>query len=198
MKWVSAGSFFWTSAKCLQMSSVLQCVYQGGLASLLPNPSKFAGVALSGILICLTKDPEFSPWRYGHNRLTELPIEQHFSYLRQQSPNSQLTSQKFLASSVQSVSEEGYFCGPFSMAMLNYRGYTYYLQDLHVAFTCTLTLQVPLTNGVLPHDFSTLPPFLGGHRSIPAPQVEIAGRSLPSTVLPHRRLRSLLFRSGIG
>ena len=53
------------------------------------------GVALSGILICLTKDPEFSPWRFGHNRLTELPIEQHFSYLRQQSPNSQLTSRSF-------------------------------------------------------------------------------------------------------
>lgn len=53
------------------------------------------GVALSGILICITKDPEFSPWRFGHNRLTELPIEQHFSYLRQQSPNSQLTSRSF-------------------------------------------------------------------------------------------------------
>ena len=53
------------------------------------------GCALSGILLCISKPEEFSPWRHGRTRLTELPIEQHFSYLRQQSPNSQLSARAF-------------------------------------------------------------------------------------------------------
>lgn len=49
------------------------------------------GVALSTVLIAISKTPDFQPWTYGHARLSELPVEEWFSYLRNQSNNSQLT-----------------------------------------------------------------------------------------------------------
>lgn len=51
--------------------------------------------ALAGVVLCLTKDPSFQPWCHGNLRLSELPIEQWFSFLRSQSPNSQLSCRSF-------------------------------------------------------------------------------------------------------
>ena len=33
------------------------------------------GVALSTVLIAISKTPDFQPWTYGHARLSELPVE---------------------------------------------------------------------------------------------------------------------------
>ena len=43
----------------------------------------------------ITKDVDFEPWRYGSARMTEISIEEHFSMLRRQSGNSQLTARAF-------------------------------------------------------------------------------------------------------
>ena len=51
--------------------------------------------SLVGILICISKDETWSPWQHGHSRLSELSIEEHFAYLRQQSPNAQLSARAF-------------------------------------------------------------------------------------------------------
>ena len=55
--------------------------------------------ALSAVVLCITKDRSFSPWRWGNARLSELPIEQWFSHLRSQSPNSQLSTRAFFQAS---------------------------------------------------------------------------------------------------
>ena len=57
------------------------------------------GCCLSVVAIALTLDPNWQPWRHGHARLTELPIEQWFSFLRSQSPNSQLSARAFFQAS---------------------------------------------------------------------------------------------------
>eukprot|EP00438_Fugacium_kawagutii_P008763 Skav206806 [mRNA] locus=scaffold1990:253368:261683:- [translate_table: standard] len=50
---------------------------------------------LSGILLCITKDANFEPWKFGEARLTELPIEEFFSFCRRQSANSQLSARAY-------------------------------------------------------------------------------------------------------
>ena len=50
---------------------------------------------LAGVLVTLTKNDEFNPWCCGQTRLTELPIEEHFSFLRRQSPNAQLSARGY-------------------------------------------------------------------------------------------------------
>ena len=50
---------------------------------------------LSGILVAVTKDVHFNPWQFGQVRLSELPIEEHFSFCRRQSANSQLSARAF-------------------------------------------------------------------------------------------------------
>ena len=134
MKWVSAGSFFWTSAKCLQMSSVLQCVYQGGLASLLPNPSKFAGGGFEWNLDLPHKGPRVFTMALRSQPIDGASHRTAFLVLTATIAKLPAHIQKFLASSVQSVSEEGYFCGPFSMAMLNYQR----VYILSPRFTCCI------------------------------------------------------------
>ena len=57
--------------------------------------SNLQAACLSGILVCLTKDVHFNPWHFGQVRLSELPIEEHFSYCRRQSSNSQLSARAF-------------------------------------------------------------------------------------------------------
>lgn len=57
--------------------------------------SNLMSCALSGVALCLTKDPSFQPWCNGHLRLSEIPIEQWFLFLRSQSPNSQLSARSF-------------------------------------------------------------------------------------------------------
>eukprot|EP00435_Cladocopium_sp_Y103_P026569 s3829_g6.t1 len=57
------------------------------------------GCCLSIISIALTLNPSWQPWRHGHARLSELPIEQWFSFLRAQSPNSQLSARGFFQAS---------------------------------------------------------------------------------------------------
>eukprot|EP00435_Cladocopium_sp_Y103_P036995 s1840_g9.t1 len=52
-------------------------------------------VCLAGVLVTITKEKEFEPWRFGSARMTEISIEEHFSMLRRQSGNSQLTCRAF-------------------------------------------------------------------------------------------------------
>lgn len=61
-------------------------------------------VALVTALMCHTKPASFCPWIEGFGRITELPIEQWFGFLRGQSQNAQLsTRQFFFASARQSL-----------------------------------------------------------------------------------------------
>lgn len=57
--------------------------------------SNLQATCLSGILVTLTKPTDFDPWTRGHCRLSELPIEEHFSLLRRQSGNAQLSCRGF-------------------------------------------------------------------------------------------------------
>ena len=57
--------------------------------------SNLQSCALAGVLVTLTLDEHFQPWKFGNARLSELPIEQWFSFLRSQSPNAQLSSRAF-------------------------------------------------------------------------------------------------------
>lgn len=52
-------------------------------------------VALSALVLTVTKEAEFEPWRYSNARLSELPVEQWFSYVRSQSVNSQHTCRSY-------------------------------------------------------------------------------------------------------
>ena len=52
-------------------------------------------VALAVAAICATKDASFEPWTRGSCRLSEMAIEQHFSMLRAQSPNAQLSARAY-------------------------------------------------------------------------------------------------------
>ena len=63
--------------------------------------------ALSALIICLSKAPEFNPWAAGHGRLTELPIEQYFGALRQTSPNAQLNCRQYFAASIKQSLKAG-------------------------------------------------------------------------------------------
>ena len=51
--------------------------------------------ALSAAIVTLTKEATWDPWRVGHGRASELSIEQHFGFLRQQSSNSQLSARGY-------------------------------------------------------------------------------------------------------
>ena len=51
--------------------------------------------ALSSAIICLTKPTDFEPWAHGFGRLSELPVEQFFSFCRRQSENSQLSARAY-------------------------------------------------------------------------------------------------------
>ena len=53
------------------------------------------GVALAVMTICCTKPPGFTPWEFGHGRITEISVEQHFGHLRGQSCNAQLSARSF-------------------------------------------------------------------------------------------------------
>ena len=50
---------------------------------------------LAGIVVCVTKEQHFSPWHSGQSRMSELPVEEHFSFCRRQSANSQLSARAF-------------------------------------------------------------------------------------------------------
>jgi hypothetical protein len=50
---------------------------------------------LAGILVTITKDEAFSPWRAGSARMSEISIEEQFSFLRRQSANAQLIADHF-------------------------------------------------------------------------------------------------------
>jgi len=67
--------------------------------------------ALSAAIICFTKSHDFEPWAHGFGRLTELPIEQFFSFCRRQSENSQLTARAYWqASARQCLKMEKLIC----------------------------------------------------------------------------------------
>ena len=52
-------------------------------------------VALSAIIVVASPDREGDAWRYGHLRLSELAVEEHFGHLRMQSASAQLTTRGF-------------------------------------------------------------------------------------------------------
>ena len=51
--------------------------------------------SLSAVTVACAKNPSFTPWKHGFGRLSELPVEHHFSYLRQQVSNSQLSCRSY-------------------------------------------------------------------------------------------------------
>lgn len=57
--------------------------------------SNLEWVAMSGVIVCVTKDIHSNPWLHGFGRLSEIGIEHHFGYLRQQSQNSQMTARQY-------------------------------------------------------------------------------------------------------
>lgn len=63
--------------------------------------------SLSGVILCITKSEEFNPWNWGHARLSELSIEEQFSFYRQQSANSQLTSRAFWRAAARTAMRTG-------------------------------------------------------------------------------------------
>lgn len=63
--------------------------------------------ALAIALLCFSKDPTFLPWRNGSARLSELPVEQHFSMCRSQSVNSQLSARAFWKASARVALKHG-------------------------------------------------------------------------------------------
>ena len=56
--------------------------------------SSLQHVALSIVIVCITKDACFQPWK-GNGRMTELSIEQHFGFLRCQMQNAQMSTRQF-------------------------------------------------------------------------------------------------------
>lgn len=64
-------------------------------------------VALSVIIICITMEDGFDAWSSGTARLTELPIEYHFEYLRAMTSNSQLSARQFFASDARQATKTG-------------------------------------------------------------------------------------------
>ena len=65
------------------------------------------GVALATVVITVTKDAEWQPWRHGECRLAELPIEEFFSFLRRQSSNSQLSARGYFQASARTAMKHG-------------------------------------------------------------------------------------------
>lgn len=65
------------------------------------------GVSLIASVICVSKDPNFHPWKVGSCRLSELPIEEWFSLLRRQSANAQLNCRAFFQASCRSSLKHG-------------------------------------------------------------------------------------------
>ncbi|CAK8996274.1 unnamed protein product, partial [Durusdinium trenchii] len=78
--------------KCKQM-----CLPAGSTFMAPVTCANLQYVALSTVVVCLTKDIDFEPWRYGNARLTEIAIEQVFGHLRSQMSNSQLTTRQYFA-----------------------------------------------------------------------------------------------------
>lgn len=64
-------------------------------------------VALSVVLICLTMEDGFDAWTSGTARLTELPIEYHFGYLRCMMSNSQFSARQFFACDAKQAAKTG-------------------------------------------------------------------------------------------
>ena len=50
---------------------------------------------LAAVALTLSKRTDFEPWRQGFGRISELPVEQFFSSVRGQSPNSQLSCRAY-------------------------------------------------------------------------------------------------------
>lgn len=65
------------------------------------------GCALSLVVLALTKETSFEPWKFGNARLSELPVEQWFSSLRSQSSNSQLSCRAFYQASARVLMKHG-------------------------------------------------------------------------------------------
>lgn len=59
--------------------------------------------ALTTVVICCTKEPEWNPWHYGFQRLSEQSIEQHFGHLRCQATNAQLSTRAYWLASARTM-----------------------------------------------------------------------------------------------
>ena len=62
---------------------------------------------LSGVVMCLVKHEAWKCWDHGHARLSELSIEEWFSYCRRQSPNAQLSARGFFSASARVALKNG-------------------------------------------------------------------------------------------
>lgn len=65
------------------------------------------GLCLSVACIACSKDPDWHPWAVGTARLSELSVEEWFSHLRRQSPNSQLSARAFFQASSRQLLKHG-------------------------------------------------------------------------------------------
>lgn len=84
---------------------MFKCMAEARCASLeMPKGSMFMapqtvynlqGAALSIVCLCIQKDENWNPFRYGSARLTEMGVEEWFSLLRKQSCNAQLSARSF-------------------------------------------------------------------------------------------------------
>ena len=73
-----------------------QLKVQKGATFLAPQTmNNLQGTALSTIALCVGKPADWRPWRNGFARLSELPIEHHFGYLRCQVSSAKLTARGF-------------------------------------------------------------------------------------------------------
>lgn len=60
-------------------------------------------VAMGVVSVCLTKPASGDPWIRGHQRLTELAVEEHFGSLRVQQTSAQLTARTYWRASARTM-----------------------------------------------------------------------------------------------
>ena len=65
------------------------------------------GVALSALVVTVTKEENWHPFSHGQCRLSELGVEEWFSLLRRQSSNAQLTTRGFFQASARTTMHHG-------------------------------------------------------------------------------------------
>lgn len=67
------------------------------------------GCALVAVVMTITMQEAWAPWRNGQCRLSELPIEEWFSLLRRQSSNAQLSCRSFWQAGTRQALKHGTF-----------------------------------------------------------------------------------------
>ena len=78
--------FLLAQDRCTEM-----CLPKGSCSMAPQTIYNLQGCALVSVVMTITLQEEWAPWRNGQCRLWELPIEERFSLLRRQSSNAQLS-----------------------------------------------------------------------------------------------------------